>query len=998
VIRRLIGVVMAVAALGAVFAVPVAQADTTDIIEPQFEPPNAAKSGFQAMTCEEDEPLPEPTVFCTPETESRFFIQAAGHPEMGFTQYIIQHGEVEAPPFGTLMPIKEPIAGRAIKTLRVDLPPGLTVNPEATPRCPLATFEEPPASTKCPESTIVGREEVTLVVNTPNAVPAPSPPFPPGTFFPVGFVIKPSKASGTNVNLYNLEPEEGEPAKFGFVVAGTEKVFLTTDAAWESDFHESFTIARPPPKPPFSTLKSRLLSKGRSGDGTFITLPTTCVSDAEFPHLYSTWFRAESHEVPNPEFPNGSTPVEAPLPPGELEGCELVPFEPGIEVDPKTSQVDSPSPAEVTVTLPFDPAKEGGEVEEVEPGVFNGVSQSHVRSAEVALPQGMGLNPSGANGLVACTDAQFAKGVRVEDNTCPADSDIGTVEVETPPLPEGSLKGDVYVGEQKSSDPTSGEEFRVLAEAKSKQYGIVARLVGHVVADPATGQLTVVLDEQEVGPLAGPLPDGLPQVPFESVKVRLDGSKAVLSSPPTCSVSETTSAMEPWARPGTFALPTAEFTLSSIPGGGTCPVLMADRPFAPGYTAKSDNTKGGAYSPFRVHIGRPDGQQELKGVDVTLPEGLTGKLAGVPYCPESAIAAAVAVAGTSERASSSCPAASQIGTTSTEAGTGSNPLKIAGKAFLAGPYKGAPLSFVAITPAVAGPFDLGTVVVRVALFVNPETTQVRALSDVIPDVFGGVKLDIRTIDVDVDRAKFMRNPTSCKAKSIAGFLNGGGADPTNPATFSAFAISTPYQATGCKGLKFKPKLFTRLLGGPGVTTRAKHPKLRAVLEAREKDANLRRSALVLPNALFLDQGNINTVCTRPQLAARECPKAAVYGHARAKTPLLDNPLKGPVYMVSSTHELPDLVADLRGQVNVQLHGIISSKPGGGIKTVFNPVPDVPVKKFILWMKGGAKQGLLVNSRNLCDKPLSSFMNLKAQNGRRVRDKNLPLKVGGCNKR
>lgn len=986
-VRRLIAV--AVLALGVAFAVPVAQADTGDIIEPQFEPPNAAKSGFQALTCKEDEPLPEPTVFCTPETESRFFIQAGGHPEMGFTQYIIQHGE-EASPFGTLMPIKEPIEGRTIKTLRVDLPPGLTVNPEATPRCSLAAFETKVGENTvpaCDPKTIIGREEVTLVVNTPGVVPAPSPPFPPGTFLPVGFVIKPSKASGTNVDVYNLEPKEGEPALFGFVVAGKEIVFLTTDAAWESDFHEAFTIVRPKSKPPFSTLKSRLVSKGRAGDGTFITNPTTCFSPPAFPNLYTTWFRAESHEDPDPEFPNGSTPVGAPLPPGvELEGCEAVPFKPGIAVDPKTTQVDSPSPAEVTATLPFNPAEEGGE----------GVSQSHVRTANVTLPRGMGLNPSGANGLAACTDAQFGKGARVEANSCPADSDIGTVEVETPPLPAGALKGDVYVGEQKSRDPTSGEEFRILVEAKSKRYGIVARLIGNVKADPATGQLTAVLDEQQVGPLAGALPRGLPQVPFESVKLRFDGSKAVLTSPPTCSASETTSAMEPWARPGTFASPTAKFTLSSIPSGGTCPVLMADRPFAPGYTAKSSKTKGGAYSPFRVRITRTDGQQELKGVNVTLPNGLVGKLKGVQYCSEAAIAAAEAAAngGTGERASSSCPSKSKIGTATTQAGTGASPLEIAGNAYLAGPYKGAPLSLVVITPAVAGPFDLGTVVVRVALHVKPRTAQVRALSDVIPDVFGGVKLDLRSVDVNVDRKRFMRNPTGCGKKKVATVFKGGGADPTNPAAFSTYKSSTPYRATRCKKLGFKPSLFTRLLGGPGITTRGKHPKIRAVLEARGRDANIKRTAVALPHALFLDQGHIRTVCTKVQLAARECPKAAIYGHARAKTPLLAKPLKGPVYMVSSKHELPDLVADLRGQVNVRLYGVISSVRGG-IKTVFNS-PDVPVKKFVLTMKGGDR-GLLINSRNLCTDPLFSVMKMKAQNGKRLRDNKLPLKVGGCNK-
>jgi hypothetical protein len=257
-----------------------------------------------------------------------------------------------------------------------------------------------------------------------------------------------------------------------------------------------------------------------------------------------------------------------------------------------------------------------------------------------------------------------------------------------------------------------------------------------------------------------------------------------------------------------------------------------------------------------------------------------------------------------------------------------------------------------------------------------------------------VKLDIRTIDVNVDRAKFMHNPTNCAAQATTGFLNGGGADPANPAVWSSYPVNSPFQATACNKLGFKPKLHTRLFGGKGTTTRGKHPKLRAILETREGDANVLRSALALPHALFLDQGNIRTVCTRPQLASGTCPKAAVYGHAQAKSPLLGNPLKGPVYLVSSNHELPDLVADLRGQVNIQVHGVISSVHGG-IKTVFNELPDTPVSKFILRMEGGAKKGLLVNSRNLCQGPLSSVMNLKGQNGKKVKNNHLPLKVSGC---
>jgi len=981
--RRLIA--CAVMALWLVAVVPVAQADTQNIIMPQNEPPTAA-DGWQAGTCIEDEP---PTVFCSPETPERFFTTAAGHPPMGFTQYIIRHSGA-----GPVQPIEEPIEARTIKTLRADLPPGLTVNPEATPRCSLADFERVVEAKPgvfvhlpgCAPNTIVGRDEVTLVTN--EAGIEVSPEKFPGFKAPKGFVIEPSAESGTKVPVYNLEPREGEPALLGFVVGFKELIFLNTDVSWESDYHEAFTIHEPEPSHPFSTLKNRLISFGRAGNGTYLTNPTTCIDPNEFPHLYSTWFRAESWLEPNPTFPTGSTPVEAKVEDstGKLirqEGCDTVPFNPANDVNPGTTAIDSPAPVVDVTSMPFEVPTEGG----------NEQSQSHLRRAQVTLAAGMGLNPSGSNGLVACSDAQFKKGQRVEDNSCPAASKIGTVDLETPPLPPGALKGDVYVGEQKSFDPTSGEEFRILVEAKSRRYGIVVRLIGHTAANPVTGQLTVTFDEEEVGPLAGKLPRGLPQAPFTSVTHHFD-AKPILTSPPTCSVAESTGRMEPWARPGEqVAIPVSKFTLSSDPAGGTCPTTLAARKFAPSYTAKSNKTKAGKYSPFKVNIGRTDGQQELKGVNVTLPKGLTGNLSGIPYCSAKALAAAAKNSGATEKAHPSCSSKSQIATTSTTAGTGSHPVTLAGKAYLSGPYKGAPLSMDVITPALSGPFDLGTVVVRVALNVKPRTAQVNAVSDAIPDVFGGVKLDLREIKVNVNRKKFMLNPTNCAKQATAGFLNGGGGDPTNPAAWSSYKVSAPYRATKCKKLGFKPKLTTKLIA-KGNTTRAKHPKLRAILKTRKGDANVLRTALALPHALFLDQGNIRTICTRVQLAAKKCPKGAIYGHAEAKSPLLKKKLKGPVYMVSSSHELPDLVPDLRGQVNIQLHGVISSKHGG-IKTVFNGTPDVPVTKFVLRMKGGKKKGLLQNSQNICRGPLSSVMSMKGQNGKKVKNNRLPLKVSGC---
>ncbi len=983
---------------GALLSMPVlAQADTTDIIEPNTDPPTAA-NGFQAITCTSDEPTK-----CSSETPGLFFTQAAGHPPIGFTQYIIQHEETpgNVEPAGIPIPtspIKEPIANRTIKTLRVDLPPGLTVNPNATPKCSLADFENKIGENHvplCAEETIVGREEVTLVTNVAGLVPAPSPPFPAGQTLPKGAVVPPGTATGTKVPVYNIEPKEGEPALFGFVVAGKEEVFLETEVAWQSDFHESFTIRLPGPSAPFSTLKSRLVNFGqeagnqglvKAGNGTYITNPTTCINPATFPHLYSTWFRAESYGEPNPSFPSGSTPVEAKVQSstGELiqqTGCDKVPFDPTIAVNAGTAQVDSPSPATVDVRLPFDPAKEGGE----------GISQSHVRKAEVTLPQGMGLNPSGAQGLVACTDAQFKKGIRTYQNECPPNSRIGTATAESPPL-NRPLTGEVYVGTQNSRNPESGEEFRILIEAKEPKEGIAARLIGNVKANAKTGQLTAVFNEQQILELGNEkLPDGLPQVPFTSVKVHLDGSKAVLSSPPICS-AEGTSHLEPWARPESKAV-TSKVTLATDPSGGACPKTMAERKFTPAYKAKTNSTKAGSYSPLQVHITRKDGEQELKVVDVTLPKGLTGKLAGIPYCPENVIAAAATKTATEENAKPSCPDSSFLGTAETTSGTGSNPLKLPGNVYLAGPYKGAPLSLVVTTPAKAGPFDLGVVVVRVALNVNPETAQVNAVSDALPDVYGGVKLDIRAIDININRKKFMLNPTNCAKQATTGQLKGGGADPTNPAVFSSYAVNDPFQATACNKLGFKPKLKVNLYGP---TKRAKNPRLKAILTAPKGQANIVRTAVTMPHSLFLDQSHIGTVCTRPQLASHTCPKASVYGSAEAKSPLLSNKLKGKVYLVSSNHPLPDLLVDLRGQVEIYLRGVISSKRGG-LKTVFNNVPDVAVSKFVLNMKGG-KKSLLVNSTNTCAKPQRAVVKIKGQNGKKADNNKQKLNIVSCGKK
>jgi hypothetical protein len=926
-----------------------------DIIGPQNPNDPKVDSPWQAGTCKDDPPPPGQ---CSVATQSLFYEEAAGHPPKGFTQFIVNEEEVVLLP--PLVSFKRPVGN--LRTVLVDLPPGLTVNPQATEQCDLPPKGSPEACASSAPGSKVGVSEI-IAKNADTGIAAP-----------------PLKA-----DVYNIVPEDGEPARFGFSLAGSD-IFLEADVAWESDYHEYFTIhahkleVEGIPKELARVYRNRLTFDGDAGNGTFITTPTTCLGPAApgfpFEHVYSTFLRADAFEPPNfdPNFPNGSSFVESKIPrktgPGGFEtspkNCDDIPFDPGIAVDPNTLQTDSPSGATVTVTLPEikNPAKNE-----------KSKASSHVQSAQVIMPAGMGLNPSAANGLQACMDAQFGKGTRNFQSwtppTCPAASKIGTVAVNTPPLLDGSLTGSVYVGRQLNRDPASGSLYRIFVTAESERYDISARLIGKVKADPQTGRLTTVFDEGPLGSI--PIP-GLPQVPFKSFQIKLNGgAKAALTSPPTCGPNTTTSLMNPWSSAGPAlpdpeespstdppAIPSNSFSLTSLPGGGPCPKTLAARPFGPSFSAGTVKRGAGDFSPLRMDVTRSDGNQELKGVDVTLPPGLSAKLAGVKYCPEASLARAATKSGAEEAASSSCPPKSLIGHADVRAGSGPSPIQISGKVFLAGPYKGAPLSLAVLTPATAGPFDLGAVVVRVALFVDPRTAQVRAVSDPIPHVYGGATLDIRSVAVRIDRKNFSLNPTNCSQLATAGSLLGGGANPLDPAAFAATPVSAGFKASGCDKLDFKPKLFLRLFGA---MRRAKNPRLRAVLLPHAGDANIARAATILPPSLILDQGNLAKVCTRVQFAARDCPKDSIYGFAQAFTPLLDDPLEGPVYLRSSDNPLPDLVAALRGQVNVELASRTDSTRGR-IRSTFDIVPDVPVSKFILTLRGGPR-GLLVNSRNQC---------------------------------
>ncbi|HTR75529.1 MAG TPA: hypothetical protein VMH33_09795 [Solirubrobacterales bacterium] len=841
---------------------------------------------WEAGTCTTD--VPE----CTYATPAESFNQAAGHPPVGYTDFRFNTSLLGFPE-------------GSVRNVRVDLPEGLNVNPQAVPWCPKAKFEED-AAVNC-ASSLVGVSEIKT------ALGFPIPPLP----------------------VYDIEPDAGHPALFGFNIPVVNiNVYLQADIEWAGDYHEGFTISEIPDTLPL--VENRLVFNGQAG-GTFLTIPSPCDGPT------TTTLRVESYE--------GQTvgPLEA-TPPPPIDECGSVPFGPTVTAT-ASGPTDSSVPISVSLNIP-----QGSQPQ----------NSSTVRTANVTLPAGTGLNPATAPGLKFCPDGAFPLHSKAA-TSCPAESQVGTIAIEAPELPAHSLTGPVYLAEQKSREPESGNEYRIFFDAESARYGVEVRKEGKIKVNAKTGQITGEFAE-------------LPQVAFESATLTF-GPQAkhaipALSSPPLCTNTSTSSAV-PYSTGATTQTPTTELKLAQAPGGGACAKTLAERPFAPGFLAHPGTSKVLTYTPYQLNITRGEGQQELKGFDITLPPGATAKLAGVPYCQAKEYEAAAKTSGAQEEKSPGCNSKSQIGVATILSGTGASPLKISGKAYLSGPYKGAPLSVVVVTPAVAGPFDLGNVVVHAPLNLNPETGQASTSAE-IPDVFGGAKLDIRSILVNLNRKEFTLNGTNCKASSVAGTVQGGGADPTSPAAWSSVGVSSPARGEGCKALAFKPKMHLRLFGQ---THRAQHPKLKATLTTKAGQANTALASVALPHAIFLDQSSLGTVCTRPQFAAEQCPKRSVYGHARAWSPLLAEPLEGPVVLRSSNHKLPDMVAHLKGQVDIDLDGKIDSYKGG-IRTTFAGVPDLPVSKFVLILPGG-KHGLLQASTNLCAKPVKGIIRLTGQNSRRA---------------
>lgn len=604
--------------------------------------------------------------------------------------------------------------------------------------------------------------------------------------------------------------------------------------------------------------------------------------------------------------------------------CGRVPFRPTMTAESGTHRAASPTGLDIELKVPQvqDPY---------------GIATGHVKRTAVVLPEGVAMSPSAVAGLGACSLAQIKLG-SMEPAQCPDSSKIGNVEVETPLL-EDDVTGEVVLAAQK--DNPFGSTFAIYLILQGP--GVYLKLPGELNVNDKTGRVRAIFDD-------------LPQLPFDEVNLDFRGGPtAPLVTPDTCGVYTTRTEISSYARPSEPVVAEAPMLIDENCGGKGS--------FSPNLQAGVANPVAGAYSPLTIRLRRQDGEQNIHRLEVTLPEGELAKLKGVTVCPEN-----VAPIG-------KCPQGSQVGIATTAIGTGAFPLFVPqpGKEptalYLAGPYKGAPYSLITMVPAQSGPFDFGDIVVRTAIDLNPVTAQVIAKSDPLPQILEGVPIDYRDVRIEVKKPDFTVNPTSCEQRYITSKIYSTDGSVATP--------SVPAKVGDCASLNFGPKLSFRLEGG---TNRGDFQALTATLKTGKKEANLSRVSVTLPRSQFLEQAHIGTVCTRVQFAAKKCPEASIYGKAMAWTPLLDKPFEGPVYLRSSDNVLPDMVADLRGQFDIELAGRIDSE-NGGIRTTFAKVPDAPVTKFVLKMKGG-KKSLLVNSRNLCKSTSRAIVRMLGQNGKR----------------
>jgi hypothetical protein len=854
------------------------------------------------------------------------------------------------------------------------LPPGFAGDLVDTPVCAVEVF----AREECPVATQIGVQTLT---------------FKNADFF-----------QELTTPVFNLAPEPGSVAKFGYNVFNLHleadvsvnpygyglKTSFTDIHAEEIELDAgSLAIWGVPSAAVHDPWRWNGLRGGTSNSGgifgapppanqvvPYLASPTSCTSEP-----VDASISAVSWEEPQAE-PSEARMTKTQMPFGPLIGCDRLTMPSTFSAVPTTQEAYAPTglDAELGVHQTYEDAED--------------LVSAHLNKAVVRLPEGMTVNPSAGAGLGACTPEQYAQEresvEEVAGRGCPNDSKLGSVKITAPAIKEEAF-GSVYLATPYDNPFSSLLALYVVARIPNR--GVIVTSAGKVTPNPVTGQLTTVFED-------------LPQLPFTTFTLSFrQGETSPLVSPPGCGSFTATATLTPWSDLSQeLTDESPAFQILTGFGGGACPASGVP-PFDPGASAGTEDNDAGSYSPLDVRITRNDGEQEITGFASQLPAGATANLTGVPFCSEAEIQLAREKTGHEEEADPACPAASEIGHTLVGAGVGQVLAYAPGKVYMAGPFEGAPFSVVSITSADVGPFDLGTVVVHLPLFINPETAAVSipaGKANQIPHIIRGIVIHVRDIRVFIDRPDFALNPTSCDPMKFTATVIGGGQNPTNPADNDPVTVTDPFQTADCSSLAFKP---TFKVSTSGKTSRSQGASLSVKLSyppgALGSEANIKSVKVDLPKQLPSRLTTLQKACTDAQFEANPagCPADSRVGEAKAITPILPVPLEGPAYFVShGGAKFPELIIVLQGYgVTLDLHGETFISKAGITSSTFHTIPDDPVGSFELTLPEGKYSALAANG-NLCTvkgglKMPTAFL---AQNGAEIHE-STKIAVSGCPK-
>jgi hypothetical protein len=831
--------------------------------------------------------------------------------------------------------------GSSVKDAVIDLPAGFIGNPQVVAKCPEYKVGELSGHT-CPPASQIG---VATVYTRPNGISGE------------GGATTGECQGGClteTVPIFNMMPDKGYPAQFSFQIAG-RTVALYVNVSQETNYAVR-VIARDIPSAAnvvgvsttfFGTPESdphidnQLFGTNTTRPQAFLDNPASCSLGALRATITADtwqhpgrWTAGGSPEPGDPDWVGAEHEVYP-----SLTGCDMLQFNPSLEVTPSTTQADEPTGLLVHVHIPQ--ANQEAPL----------VTTPALEESKVTLPAGLSISPSAADGLVGCSDAQIALDLPGVGG-CPQASQVATVSITTPLLPE-ALQGELFIGTPgcdpcSSTDAADGNMFRVFLQVAGA--GVVVKKEGRIYANPSTGQLTTVFQDT-------------PQLLFSDLVLNFkSGLRAPLATPQSCGTFTTTSDFTPWSSPVTpDSNPVSSFPVSFDGSGAACPSIA---PLTPSFSAGTSNPNAGQFSPLTLTFGREDREQDLAGIQVRTPAGLSGILSGVPLCGEP------------QAGQGTCGEGSRLGSMTVAAGPGAHPFYTQGRIYLTQSYKGAPFGLSIVVPTVAGPFNLGNIVVRATISIDPVTAALTVTSDPFPQIIDGVPLRLRTANVTIDRPGFVFNPTNCTRQAITATITGAQGTPAG--------VSVPFGVAGCAGLKFAPKFTASTSGKP---TRAGGASLDVKLSyppgPQGSQANIRAVKVDLPKQLPSRLTTLQKACTAAVFDANpaNCPAASIVGIVRATTPLLPVTLSGPVYFVSHANEsFPDLEVVLQGYgVRVDLTGATFISKKGITSSTFRTVPDVPVSSFELYLPQGKNSALAANG-NLCTAKLAMPTAFTAQNG------------------